>query len=252
MRLHGSLIIFFAASCLSSTLPAPEIPPFLKICRRSDPHLSDCVKESIKLLKPYLRDGIPALRIPACEPLRLDEIKIDQTSGPIYVHAKYNNISIFGGTNIVPKTFKLDLDKNRMKFKLYIPWLDMIVRYHLNGRIMLVPIIGDGVGHANFTDVDVVVTLQMERYLNQNTGQTHQRVNDIYVDFEIGHVNVELDNLFDGDDTLSGALNLFLNDNWRTIVAEIRPKLEETIGDLIKDFANEIFSEFPEDVLLPP
>lgn len=78
--------------------------PFLKICRRSDPHLSDCIKQSINSLKPYLRNGIQALRIPPCEPFHLSEIEINQASGPIYVHAKYSNVSIFGGTNIVPKS----------------------------------------------------------------------------------------------------------------------------------------------------
>ncbi|XP_053972526.1 protein takeout-like [Hylaeus volcanicus] len=252
MLLYGSLIIFFVASCSTVALPVPDIPPYLKICHRSDPHLNDCIKESIKTLKPYLGNGIPSLRIPPCEPLHVDEVEINQFSGPIYIHAKYSNISIYGGTNIVPKTIKLDLDKDRMRLKFFIPWLEMIAHYHLNGRIMMLPMVGSGLGHGNFTDIDVIITLQMERYQSQKTGQVHQRVSDIYVDFVIGHATVKLDDLFDGDSTLSAAMNLFLNDNWRSIVAEIKPKLEETIGDLIKDFTDKIFSEFPEDVLLPP
>ncbi|XP_043251473.1 protein takeout-like [Colletes gigas] len=252
MSVYGSLTIFFMASCLAIALPVPEIPSFLKICHRSDPNLNDCIKESIKSVKPYLKNGIKALRIPACEPLRLEEIEINQSSGPIYIHAKYNNISIFGVTNVVPKAIKLDLDKDRMRLKFYVPWLEMIANYHLKGKIMMLPIAGSGTGRGNFTDIEIVSTLQLERYQNQETGKIHQRVSDIYLDFEIGHATLELDNLFDGDDMLSAAMNLFLNDNWRTIVAEIRPALEKTIGDLIKDFIDKIFSAFPEDMLLPP
>ncbi|XP_076644820.1 protein takeout [Halictus rubicundus] len=252
MRLYECLIIFFATSCLCDGSQLLEIPPFLKICHRSDPNISDCVKQSINLLKPYLKDGIEALRIPPCEPLRLSEIEINQSSGPIYVHAKYTNISIFEGTNIVPKSVKIDLDKNRMRLKFHIPRLSMITNYNLNGRIMMLPITGNGVGHGNFTDIDAIITLQMQRYRDQETGLIHQRVGDIYVDFEMDHASMHLDNLFDGDVTLSGAMNLFLNENWRTVVAEVKPKLEEKIGELIKEFTNTIFSEFPEDVLLPP
>lgn len=139
-----------------------------------------------------------------------------------------------------------------MRLKLYIPRLEMVTNYKLDGRILLLPITGHGVGHGNFTDTNAIITAQMERYRSQETGRIHQRVDDIYVDFEIGHATLHLDNLFDGDETLSGAMNLFLNENWRTVIGEIKPKLEETIGDLIKNFTNSIFSAFPEDVLLPP
>ncbi|KOC69868.1 Protein takeout, partial [Habropoda laboriosa] len=225
---------------------------FLKICHRSDPHLGECIKESVNSLKPYLKNGIQVLGIPSCEPFRLEEIDIDQSSGPIYIRAKYNNVSIFGGSNIIPKSIKVDFDKNRIRLKLYIPRLEMIANYSLNGRIMLLPIRGNGLGRGNFTDIDAIVTLQLQRYSNERTGLVHQRVEDIYVDFNIGHATVHLDNLFDGDETLSAAMNLFLNDNWKTVIAEIRPKLEETIADIVKNFADSIFTVFPEDVLLPP
>ncbi|XP_026675635.1 protein takeout-like, partial [Ceratina calcarata] len=147
---------------------------------------------------------------------------------------------------------RLDTEKNRLKLKLYIPRLEMTANYYLEGRIMLLPITGDGISHGNFTDIETVITLQFERYQDEVTGSVHQRVDDIYVDFEIGHAVVYLDNLFDGDETLSAAMNLFLNDNWSTVIAEIKPKLEETIARLVRDFTNTIFEVFPEDVLLPP
>ncbi|XP_033333421.1 protein takeout [Megalopta genalis] len=252
MRVHWCFVIFFATCRLCDGLQPLEIPSYLKICHRTDPNINDCVKENIIVLKPYLKDGIEALRIPPCEPLRLSEIEIDQSSGPIYIHAKYTNISIYEGTNIVPKNVKVDVDKNRMRLKFHIPRLSMIANYNLNGRIMMLPITGNGVGHGNFTDIDAIITLQMQRYRNQATGLIHQRVGDIYVDFEMDHASMHLDNLFDGDQTLSGAMNLFLNENWRSVVAEVKPKLEEKIGELIKNFTDTIFSEFPEDVLLPP
>ncbi|XP_012140620.2 protein takeout [Megachile rotundata] len=246
------LLLFLFCVFSSSASPVPEIPSFLKTCHRSDPHLSDCIKQSINLLKPYLRNGIPQLHVPPCDPLHLDNIEIDQCSGPIYVRANYKNVSIYGGTNIVTKTIKLDFDKNRMRLKLHIPRFEMTFNYNLDGKIMMLPIKGNGTGHGNFTNIDAILTLQMERYTNQHTQLLHQRIVDIYVDFDIGYAAVHLDNLFGGETTMSSAMNLFLNHNWRTVVAEIKPKLEETIGELIKNFMNNIFAVFPEDVLLPP
>lgn len=128
----------------------------------------------------------------------------------------------------------------------------MVANYIMDGRIIMLPITGNGIGYGNFTDIDAIVALQLERYRNERTGLIHQKVDDIYVDFEIGHATVRLDNLFNGDETLSAAMNLFLNENWSTVITEIRPKLEETVAMLVTNFTNTIFSVFPEDVLLPP
>ncbi|XP_043589497.1 protein takeout-like [Bombus pyrosoma] len=252
MRFHGFFLILLVTSCLSIPLLVPEIPSFLKICHQSDPFLDDCIMQSVLSLKPYLKNGIAALGIPACEPLRLEEIQIDQSSGPIYIHARYNNVSIYGGTNFAPKSISFDLDKNIVHLELYIPRLEMVANYIMDGRIIMLPITGNGIGYGNFTDIDAIVALQLERYRNERTGLIHQKVEDIYVDFEIGHATVRLDNLFNGDETLSAAMNLFLNENWGTVITEIRPKLEETVAMLVTNFTNTIFSVFPEDVLLPP
>ncbi|KAF3421505.1 hypothetical protein E2986_00932 [Frieseomelitta varia] len=245
------LLALFVTNCLSVALPVSEIPSFLKICHQNDPFLNDCLMESVVSLRPYLKNGIPGLGIPACEPFRLEEIEIDQTSGPIHIHARYNNVSIYGGTNFVPKSIRFDLEENIIRLNLYIPRLEMIANYIMDGRILMLPITGNGVAHGNFTDIDVIMALQLTRYCDERTGLIHQRVEDIYVEFDIGYATVYLDNLFDGDETLSAAMNLFLNDNWNMVIEEIRPKLEETIATLIIDFTNVIFSMFPENVLLP-
>lgn len=148
--------------------------------------------------------------------------------------------------------FRTDLDKDRVKFKLYLPRLEMTTHYNINGKILLLPIKGNGLAHGNFTDIDVVATIQGERYQSKKTGEIHYRVIDFYVDFNVGHANIYLDNLFNGDVTLSNAMNLFLNDNWKILAAEIKPALENTVSDMFKTFSNKIYSMFPMDTLLPP
>lgn len=51
---------------------------------------------------------------------------------------------------------------------------------------------------------------------------------------------------------LEDAMNLFLNDNRRSVAQEFKPVLEETIGQLFTKFSNKIFSKYPLDQLLPP
>lgn len=52
---------------------------------------------------------------------------------------------------------------------------------------------------------------------------------------------------FSGD-----AMNLFLNDNWKSVANEIKPVLEDKIADLFKKFSNKIYHKYPLNTLLPP
>lgn len=122
----------------------------------------------------------------------------------------------------------------------------------MEGKILMLPISGNGLAHGNFTDIDVIATVQGEHYRSQKTGETYYRVTDLYVDFNVGQANIYLDNLFNGDSTLSNAINLFLNNNWDVVKAEIKPALENTVSEIFKTFLNKIYSKYPIDTLLPP
>lgn len=46
-------------------------------------------------------------------------------------------------------------------------------------------------------------------------------------------------------------MNRFLNENWRNVVREVQPVLEDTIAELFKSFANKMFHMYPLDMLMP-
>ncbi|KAK2576588.1 hypothetical protein KPH14_005258 [Odynerus spinipes] len=253
--MHGStilLIVLLNAAYSVYGKAVSELPPFLQICHRSDPNLNECVKNSVEHLRPYLKDGIPALHIPACEPLYVPQVEISQAAGPVSVKSSYSDIKLYGGTDFVLKSVRIDTEKDRVRLKLYIPRLEMISKYVMQGKILMLPITGNGLARGNYTDIDVIVTIQGERYYERKTEKLHFRVIDFYVDFNVGHASIHLDNLFNGDQTLADAMNLFLNDNWKMVAAEIKPALEETIADLFKTFSNKIYGKYPLDTLLPP
>ncbi|XP_043274340.1 protein takeout-like [Venturia canescens] len=229
-----------------------DIPPFLKLCHQKDSQLNECVKRSVEALRPHLKSGIEALNIPPCEPLRIPQIEISQAAGPVSINSVYKNIRVLGGTDFVLKSVKIDMDKDRIRLKLYIPRLQMDSDYSLRGRILMLPVIGRGQARGNYSDIDVIVTVQGERYQNSQTNRTHFRVAEFYVDFDVGHASIHLDNLFNGEETLAHAMNLFLNDNWKTVAAEMKPALEDTVSNLFKEFSNNIYAKYPIDVLLPP
>lgn len=52
--------------------------------------------------------------------------------------------------------------------------------------------------------------------------------------------------------TPGDAMNSFLNQNWESIVDEIKPVLEDRISDMFKTFSNNIYHKYPLDMILPP
>ncbi|KAL0101135.1 hypothetical protein PUN28_018766 [Cardiocondyla obscurior] len=252
MQIDAHIFTFLFLTSGFVAVRTGDIPLFLKKCHRSDPNLNECIKQSIELLKPYLRSGIPALQIPPCEPLRIPQIEISQSSGPIFIESTYTDIEVQGGINFILKNFNMDMDNERITLELYFPRLEMNAHYNIEGKIMMLPIKGNGLAQANFTDIDVVAIIQGNHYQDQKTGEVHYRFTDLHLDFDVKQANIHLDNLFNGNTVLANATNLFLNDNWNDVKVKIKPVLEKTISGTIKTISDKIYSKFSLDTILPP
>lgn len=59
------------------------------------------------------------------------------------------------------------------------------------------------------------------------------------------HINLE--NLFNGDKALGDNMNLFLNENWRDILNELKPAIVLSVEEILKGIINRIFAKIPYD-----
>lgn len=85
-----------------------------------------------------------------------------------------------------------------------------------------------------------------------NVGRNkHLRVSDLFVDFNVGNADVQLDDLFNGDTELGEAMNHFLNENWRSVAAEMRPALEDAISRILHGMTDRFFEAYTMDQLFP-
>ncbi|XP_060517811.1 protein takeout-like isoform X2 [Cylas formicarius] len=207
------------------------------------------MKESIETLRPLLVDGIPEFDIPSIEPLIIPEVIIDQGNGPVSVKSIYRDINVHGPSEFVIKNVRFDFDKDKVKVKIWFPWLQVNTNYSMDGRILMMPIKGSGLSYGNYTDIDATVSMKAQRL--QKGNETFYNIKDFFVDFNIGKASLFFDNLFNGEPQLGEAMNLFLNDNWKSVSKEIKPVLEDTIAKIFKKFSNKIFHKYPIRVLFP-
>ncbi|KAB0797581.1 hypothetical protein PPYR_08574 [Photinus pyralis] len=240
-------VIFVIAT--SANEESVTLPSFLRVCHQSDPKLNECIKEAVQKIKPLLADGLPEFDIPSLEPLHISEILIDHGAGALALKSTYTDIKVYGPSQFVLKSVKIDLKKDRVRLKLWLPHLRVVSQYSMNGRMLMMPISGKGESCGNYSNIDVTVTLQGQRITKH--GDVYFNIKDFYVDFVLGHATIKLENLFNGDKHLGDTMNSFLNDNWQNVAKEIKPVLEDNVAKIFKKMANRIFSKYPLNVILP-
>ncbi|PNF31864.1 Protein takeout, partial [Cryptotermes secundus] len=223
---------------------------FLKVCRRSDPKLNECVMSSVEGLRSHLATGIPEFGIPSCEPLQIKQLVFNQGHGAVTLTSTYTDIKVYGPTEFRLDTVRIDLDKKSVRIKLWLPHLRMTSHYKIDGRVLIMPISGRGYNEGNYTDIDATCSVQGEHITIG--GNTHYSVKSFDVKFSVGDARLYLGDLFNGDRELGDAMNLFLNENWKNIATELQPLLEVKIGQLFKEFSNKIYHKFTLEQLLPP
>lgn len=149
---------------------------YLTVCHRSDPKLNDCMRTAILSLQPKLADGIAELLIPSCEPLQIPKVIIRQNAGAISMESEYANILVFGLSNFTLRSVRFDLtatykyivlrekriifsiygrvapSSNKFRIKLWFPDLRMTSDYSIQGKMLLMPLVGHGKARGNFSE----------------------------------------------------------------------------------------------------
>lgn len=123
----------------------------MKKCHRNDPNLKECLRNVIESFRGNLSNGIPELMVPPCEPLQIPEIHIKQNAGAIWVESQYNNVIIHGLSNFTLRDIHVDLELKELRVDMWFPVLKMTSNYIIQGKILLMPIMGNGIASANYS-----------------------------------------------------------------------------------------------------
>lgn len=72
---------------------------YIHVCKRTDPQVSKCIRESIEVLRPRLVKGIPEINVPGMEPLHISDIVIANGDGPSSFRAILKNVKVYGASD---------------------------------------------------------------------------------------------------------------------------------------------------------
>ncbi|XP_014245487.1 protein takeout-like [Cimex lectularius] len=220
-----------------------------KPCKRKDPNMNDCIRETFQGMFPYLAKGIPEVNIPRFEPLFIEKVGITKGHGAVTLSGNFNNLYAHGPSNTTTLYTRLDIKNGRFDIGLHIPQIRTESQYDLKGNILLLPLIG--VGDAKLVLKNVTTEVYMKVTFPKTQGEEVMRVEQMKVDFRLQNCRVHLDNLFNGNKVLGHTVNTFLNKNALEVVDELKENIGDSLGYVFMRVMNDAFGRIPTKFWIP-
>lgn len=249
MKLHNISWLLLALVAAIEATNAVDLPEYLHVCHREDPKLTECMKESIETLRPYLARGIPELDIPSIDPILLGDLIVAESVPGQGVSISAKDIKAYGPSNFKLKKLTVVEYGKIYSFELELPHLYVEGRYIVDGRILLLPVKGSGKFTGNFTQGIGSVRIKGDR--KRINGKDHLSLAKLDIKIRVSDGRIKLENLFGGDRVLGEIINETINQNFNLLSTELIPLIEKALQRIFKRTGNKILERFPEEVLFP-
>jgi hypothetical protein len=69
---------------------------FIPLCKRNDPDLNECILNATVSLKDKFAEGIPELQLRSIDPLKIPNIKLEQTTNKLDYKAVLMDVALYG------------------------------------------------------------------------------------------------------------------------------------------------------------
>ncbi|XP_049949396.1 circadian clock-controlled protein daywake-like [Schistocerca serialis cubense] len=240
----AALLLLSAALVAVRAAYLKEKPAFLTTCYLKDPQFEDCFVKQLQSIFARLVDGFPEIGALPLDPLEVTQVAVlADGEGPVAVNSTLTGMKIRGLSQAKavqhrfnPKTLSLDS-------RLQIPRLSIDSKYKLSGRLLVLPINGNGDVHIEPENMDVRVHQKMS--LVEREGRRFFHVDSSKVNFTVGGLKMEFTNLYNGQKALEESTNKYLNDNWEVAFDSLKPVLTETIEDLLTSILGRLLDKVP-------
>ncbi|KAK4877836.1 hypothetical protein RN001_010342 [Aquatica leii] len=229
-----------------------KLPPHFTVCSRNDPNLNECYCQAVQKVLALSTEPTPELFIPAIDPITLDKIEIPlaQTNNFKFSQTLYD-LKLHNLKEAKLNRCEVNLGTDEFAIVSYsrTPSLRLLGNYHVNGKVLLLVVNGNGSFTVNFDDVYTV--MNMTGTIVQKKGKEYIALKDLKVKFTPKNVTFKFDNLFNGNKQLDDTMNQLLNENWSTIYEEIGSVYEDIAASFLKNAIHQVFNKIPYDNLFP-
>lgn len=124
-----------------------------------------------------------------------------------------------------------------------MPKVTITGKYKIDGRVLVLPIQGEGNANLVFDNVNLIVKYKPK--VVEKNGKQYIQTEKFQLELDPSRLNIKLENLFRGDKALGDNMNQFLNQNWKEIYQELKPAITFAVEEILKGIINRIFLKIP-------
>ncbi|KAL9889463.1 protein takeout-like isoform 2-T2 [Glossina fuscipes fuscipes] len=214
--------------CSPQTWKAPEIEK----CKAGD-HV--CITQRINDVIRLYPEGNPIFKMPSLKLITFDRLEATKTASntPLQLKFQLFDIKLSGLDNakaLSTKGFEKNTQYHEIEFQ--VPILKIMARYEIDGKLLLLPIKGNGNGE--FILKDVHITSKHKFILEKRDGKNYIKTVTFLTSLEPGSVTFKFENLFGGNKELTDATNKVLSDNSLDVWNAMGEQFNNGLGQLYR------------------
>ncbi|XP_068900206.1 protein takeout-like [Tenebrio molitor] len=227
---------------LVASIHAAKLPPSFKKCNRKDPNLNQCILQASEDGLRQLTKPFPSIGLPSFDPLEVTELTIGAGSDAVVnLEQKFKDCKLYGIDKTTFSQFEADFPNKNFKLAGVIPEIKMLCQYELSGKVLLLPVVGQGPSTIILKSVKVALDAPFEEIPKDGKTYFKFSVTNFSLDPEV--ISFDFENLFNGDKTLGDNINKVLNDNSKEVFADVKDGYAKGIGLILEKILNSMFTK---------
>uniref|UniRef100_A0A1I8NZD8 Uncharacterized protein n=1 Tax=Stomoxys calcitrans TaxID=35570 RepID=A0A1I8NZD8_STOCA len=241
----GILLTLLPAVKIYAQKALAEKPAFLNPCTLHSPELSECFSKNFQSTVSEWRAGVPGLKsIGGLDPLYVKRVGIQHTQSPLEIDVDLLNIAFTGLAGVSVKQSDYDIKKLTDVSTLLVPKFAIVSDYKMKGKILNFNLNANGKMQINVDDFLCKIYLHFK--LRDSDGFTFTDIDKLRVEIvSIGGLNINMENLFNGDKSLEDSVNSLFNENWRDFFEFLRPAITSAVETVMRDRLTKLFAYVP-------
>lgn len=181
------------------------------------------------------------------DPFKIDNMSADHASGNrnFKLKSSLKNTSVFGlSSKVKVSRVATKFDKKfQMKIEANVELLELRGDYTMEGKILILPILGDGKCNITMKDAKVLAILKGD--FVEKDGETFIELTNFTLTLNPKHATFVFTDIFKSDKKISENINQFMNENWKIIFDLLIPTYCEKLSEQFKDYSQKVFSKLP-------
>ncbi|XP_037950945.1 protein takeout-like [Teleopsis dalmanni] len=179
------------------------------------------------------------------DPMKLDQLLFKQDNNEaVTIRANLTNLLVRGLKELKIKESRVSKKDFSWETKIFIPHFRIDGNYKMEGRILLIPLSGNGKMFIELENLDIIMHTKTRLFERGNF--TFYNVTNIRVDLNLGGLKTYFDNLFNGRSLeVERSTNQFFNKKWPEFFEALRPLISETVERVLFDILHKVFDIIP-------